>query len=107
MVDGIEWVQVTSIPNCFLSFSVCICFPEKGFLATYVKVHSDKTRRHRQAPNFGLVGQMSIIREFFLKMGYLLALLAPAAGIQQLVAISSWRQSRFHCNRIKNKSGGI
>lgn len=39
-------------------------------------------------------------------MGYLLVLLAPAAGIQQLVAISCWRQSRFHCNRIKKQMWG-
>lgn len=85
------------MPNYFLlhMFSWQVIFS--------LKVCSGKTQRHRQTTNSGLVGQLSIIRE---KNEYLLVLLAPAAGIQQLVAISSWRQNRFHCKRIKKQIWG-
>lgn len=39
------------------------------------------------------------------RMRHLLVRWAPAEGIQQLVAISSWREKRFHCKRIKGNLG--
>lgn len=30
---------------------------------------------------------------------------APVSGIQQLVAISGWREEAFHCMSVKRKSG--
>lgn len=55
-----------------------------------------QTKRHRQTTNLRLFfEQAEETNEVFVW-----SFSAPARGIQQLVAIRSWREKRFHCERI-------